>query len=319
MPGHHSGGCRPGGVKRVNRRYRDLFFHREGERRWGKRGYPCARFERSCGSRPMASAIDRSPRDWQCALHRAGVRSPRPRSGPDLAAARRDRRSGAARAALPARGAAVAHAAAGLCPSARELRRRGVTRLLLWEEYKAAHPDGWQYSVFCDQYRRWLARQELVLRQDTCPGRQALRRLRRPDGADHRSAHRREPRGADLRRRARLFQLHACRGDAGRKAPATGWARTCARWSPSAACRARSCRTTSRAACSKAHRYEPEINPAYQDFAEHYAVAILPARVRKPRDKAKVEAGVLVVERWILARLRNQHVLLARRAQRRDP
>lgn len=38
-----------------------------------------------------------------------------------------------------------------------ELRRRGVTRLLLWEEYKAAHPDGWQYSVFCDRYRRWLA------------------------------------------------------------------------------------------------------------------------------------------------------------------
>src|SRR5205807_6729049 len=52
-------------------------------------------------------------------------------------------------------------------------------------------------------------------------------------------------------------------------------------------------------------RYEPDLNPAYQDFAEHYGLAILPARVRKPRDKAKVETGVLVVERWILARLRN--------------
>jgi transposase len=52
----------------------------------------------------------------------------------------------------------------------RELARRGVTRLLLWEEYKAAHTDGWQYSVFCDQYRRWLARQELVLRQEHTPG-----------------------------------------------------------------------------------------------------------------------------------------------------
>ncbi len=51
-----------------------------------------------------------------------------------------------------------------------ELRRRGVTRLLLWEEYKSAHPDGWQYSVFCDQYRRWLATQELVLRQEHVPG-----------------------------------------------------------------------------------------------------------------------------------------------------
>jgi transposase len=51
-----------------------------------------------------------------------------------------------------------------------ELRRRGVTRMLLWEEYKAAHPQGWQYSVFCDQYRRWLATQEMSLRQDHLPG-----------------------------------------------------------------------------------------------------------------------------------------------------
>jgi transposase len=55
----------------------------------------------------------------------------------------------------------------------------------------------------------------------------------------------------------------------------------------------------------KACRYEPALNPEYHDFAEHYGVAILPARVRKPRDKAKVEGGVLIVERWILARLRN--------------
>jgi transposase len=55
-----------------------------------------------------------------------------------------------------------------------------------------------------------------------------------------------------------------------------------------------------------ANWYEPGLNPTYQDFATHYGTAILPARPRKPRDKAKVEAGVLVVERWILARLRNQ-------------
>jgi transposase len=61
-----------------------------------------------------------------------------------------------------------------------------------------------------------------------------------------------------------------------------------------------------RSAVSRAHRYEPELNPSYQDFAEHHGVAILPARVRKPRDKAKVEVGVLLVERWILARLRHR-------------
>ena len=61
-----------------------------------------------------------------------------------------------------------------------------------------------------------------------------------------------------------------------------------------------------RSGVSKAHRYEPDVNPTYQDMASHYGVAILPARVRKPRDKAKVESGVLVVERWILAALRHR-------------
>ena len=54
------------------------------------------------------------------------------------------------------------------------------------------------------------------------------------------------------------------------------------------------------------HRYEPDINPTYQEFARHYGVAVVPARVRKPKDKAKAEVGVQVVERWILARLRDR-------------
>jgi transposase len=57
---------------------------------------------------------------------------------------------------------------------------------------------------------------------------------------------------------------------------------------------------------SKACRYEPDINPTYHDLANHYQTVVLPARVRKPRDKAKAEAGVLLVERWILARLRRR-------------
>jgi transposase len=52
--------------------------------------------------------------------------------------------------------------------------------------------------------------------------------------------------------------------------------------------------------------YEPDINPTYRDLAVHYAAAVIPARPRKPKDKAKAEAGVLVVERWILARLRKR-------------
>lgn len=53
-------------------------------------------------------------------------------------------------------------------------------------------------------------------------------------------------------------------------------------------------------------RYEPDLNPSYQELADHYDRIICPARVRKPKDKAVVENAVLVVERWILARLRNQ-------------
>jgi len=61
-----------------------------------------------------------------------------------------------------------------------------------------------------------------------------------------------------------------------------------------------------RSGVCKAHRYEPDLNPTYAELASHYAVAVLPARVRKPRDKAKAEAGVLLVERWILAALRDR-------------
>jgi transposase len=53
-------------------------------------------------------------------------------------------------------------------------------------------------------------------------------------------------------------------------------------------------------------RYEPDINPTYHDMARHYGCAVIPARVRKPQDKAKVETAVQIVERWILAPLRKR-------------
>jgi transposase len=186
----------------------------------------------------------------------------------------------------------------------RELARRGVTRLLLWEEYKAAHPDGWQYSVFCDQYRRWLARQELVLRQDHAPGDKLF-----VDYAGQTvpimDRHSGECRAAQI-----FVAVLGCSNYT--HAEAT-WTQGAADWLGSHVRALTALGGVPRAivpdnlksGVKRAHRYEPELNPAYQDFAEHYAVAILPARVRKPRDKAKVETGVLVVERWILARLRN--------------
>jgi transposase len=57
---------------------------------------------------------------------------------------------------------------------------------------------------------------------------------------------------------------------------------------------------------SRACRYDPDLNPTYQEFAMHYGVGVVPARPRHPKDKAKVEVGVQVVERWIIAALRHQ-------------
>jgi len=61
-----------------------------------------------------------------------------------------------------------------------------------------------------------------------------------------------------------------------------------------------------KSAVTQAHRYEPLLNRTYEEMATHYGCAVIPARPHKPRDKAKVEAGVLMAERWILATLRHQ-------------
>jgi transposase len=186
-----------------------------------------------------------------------------------------------------------------------ELARPGVTRLLLWQEYKAAHPDGWQYSVFCDRYRRWLATQELVLRQNHAPGDKLF--------VDY--AGQTVPitdRYSGATREAQVFVAVLGCSNYG-YAEAT-WTQALPDWLSShvralefvGGAPAAIVPDNLKSGVAKAHRYEPALNPAYQDFAEHYRLAILPARVRKPRDKAKVEVGVLVVERWILARLRNR-------------
>ncbi|VEW01773.1 transposase (fragment) [Escherichia coli] len=61
-----------------------------------------------------------------------------------------------------------------------------------------------------------------------------------------------------------------------------------------------------KSATPRACKYDPDVNPTYQQMLEHYNVAVLPARPRKPRDKAKAEVGVQVVERWIMARIRHE-------------
>jgi transposase len=186
-----------------------------------------------------------------------------------------------------------------------ELKRPGVTRLLLWQEYKAAHPDGWQYSVFCDQYRRWLSLQDLVLRQHHVPGDKCF-----VDYAGQTAGV--IDRATGEVREAQIFI--AVLGASSYTFAEATWTQTLPDWLGShgraldffGGVPAAIVPDNLKSGVTRAHRYEPELNPAYQDFAEHYGVAILPARVRKPRDKAKVEVAVQVVERWILARLRDR-------------
>jgi len=186
-----------------------------------------------------------------------------------------------------------------------ELCRPGVTRALLWQEYKARQPDGWQYSAFCDQYRRWLGTQELVLRHHHVPGEKLF-----VDYAGH-TVEVTDRHSGEVRQ-AQIFV--AVLGASSYTYAQASWTQSLSDWL-GAHVRALEffggvpqaiVSDNLKSAVNKAHRYEPELNPAYQDFAEHYQLAILPARARRPRDKAKVEVGVQVVERWILARLRNR-------------
>lgn len=187
----------------------------------------------------------------------------------------------------------------------RELAHKGVTRMLLWSEYKAAHPESWQYSEFCRHYRDWLATRDVVLRQNHAPGEKLFVDYAGPT-VPVVDRHTGEARPAQI-----FVAVLGCSNYTFAEAT---WTQALPDWLGSqvralnffGAAPAAIVPDNLRSAVSRAHRYEPDLNPAYQDFAEHYGLAILPARVRKPRDKAKAEGGVLIVERWVLARLRHQ-------------
>ena len=189
-----------------------------------------------------------------------------------------------------------------------ELRRPGVTLLLLWEEYRAAQPGGYGYSRWCELYRSWEGRLSPTMRQAHPAGERLF--------VDY-AGHTVEVLDADTGelRPAQVFV--AVLGASNYTNAEATWSQGLPDWVGSHV------RTLEflggvprqvvpdnlRAGVLRANWYEPGINPTCRDLAAHYATAILPTRVRRPRDKAKVEAGVLVVERWILARLRNHRFL----------
>jgi transposase len=186
----------------------------------------------------------------------------------------------------------------------RELRGKGVTLFLLWQEYRECHPEGYGYSQFCEHYGRWKGRVDVVMRQSHRAGEKLF-----VDYAGQTVAV--VDRATGEIRQAQIFV--AVLGASNYTFAEATWSQGLADWIGSQV-RALAflggvpqliIPDNLKSAVSKAHRYEPDLNPTYQDFATHYGVAVIPARVRKPRDKAKAEAGVLLVERWILARLRH--------------
>jgi len=187
----------------------------------------------------------------------------------------------------------------------RDLRRPNVTLALLWEEYRAATTDGFGYSWFCDLYRDWAGRLKPTLRQVHIAGERLF-----VDFAGHTmevidattgEIHRAEIFVAVLGASSFIY------------AEATG-SQALADWigahvnaltALGGVPRQIVCDNL-KAGITKACFHEPMVNRTYADMAAHYRTAIIPARPYKPRDKAKVEVGVQVVQRWILARLRNR-------------
>jgi len=182
-------------------------------------------------------------------------------------------------------------------------KRRGVTLNLLWQEYKEQHPDGYQYSWFCHNYRDWSGRLDVTMRHEHRAGEKLF-----VDYAGQTVAI--TDRLTGEIRKAQIFV--AVLGASNYTYAEATLSQQIEDWIGS---HVRAFNffggvpevivpDNLKSGVTKACRYEPDLNPTYHDLACHYQTVVLPARVRKPRDKAKAEAGVLLVERWILARLR---------------
>jgi transposase len=187
----------------------------------------------------------------------------------------------------------------------RELRRPGVTLQLLWEEYRSTYPEGYGYSRYCDFFRAWEGRLSPTMRQLHAAGERmfvdyAGKTLEVIDGTTG---------------EVRVCQLFvAALGASSYTYAEATFTQSLVDWIGSHV-RAFSFFTgvasltvsdNLKSGVTKACFYEPAVNRTYADMAAHYGTAIVPARPKKPRDKAKVEVGVQVATRWITAKLRNR-------------
>jgi transposase len=183
-------------------------------------------------------------------------------------------------------------------------KRVNLTLSLLWEEYKQNNPEGYQYSQFAEYYRRWKNKLSLSMRQEHRAGERTF-----VDYCD--GLYITDPKTGE-KTPTELFV--GVLGASSYTYAEASYSQDIPNWLLSHARMFEYFEGVSeittpdnlRSAIKKSDRYEPEINPSYQDMITHYGTCVIPARVRKPKDKAKAEAGVLIAQRWILAKLRNR-------------
>lgn len=186
-----------------------------------------------------------------------------------------------------------------------QMKRKYVTLSVLWEEYIALHPGGYRYSRFCDLFREWVQHLPVTMRQTHNAGERLF-----VDYAGDGVPVVIDRLSGELRK-AQIFV--AVLGASSFTFAHASWTQTLPDWID-AHVRALEAiggvphllvPDNTKTAVIKSCLYDPQVNRSYAEMAAHYDTAVLPARPRRPRDKAKVEQAVLIVERWLLGRLRH--------------
>lgn len=200
-----------------------------------------------------------------------------------------------------------------------ELKKKGVTLVQLWAEYREEHPDGYGQSQFNELYKRFEKSLNLVMRQEHKAGHKAF-----SDFAG-KTLHITDRETGDM---TPVYLFVCTLGASNFTFADLFWDQTAESWCNGHAaaftyfdgCPVFIVPDNPKAVVTKPCQYEPDINPSFAQMAAHYDIAVMPARVRKPKDKAKVEAAVGLATRWILAVLRNRtfHSIAEARAAVRE-
>lgn len=188
----------------------------------------------------------------------------------------------------------------------KELRQKGVTLHLIWIEYKEKHPDGYKHSQFEEYYRRWKKAHAEPSMHQTHVGGERMQvdyaglkmQVVNPETGEVNQVPvfvAELPASNYLYAEAQSSE-NQCNWNNGHVRAIEFFGGVVRIVVPD----------NLKTGITKPNYYEPDINPAYQELAEHYQFAVLPARIKKPKDKGKIENGVQNVERWVIAPLRNR-------------